>query len=376
MAARPRTFNVTTPNLYCKLDKRTNKVYWQYKDPVSGRFTGFGTDADAARTAAIELNRIYAEREANQAFELLKIRAQKQGMGKAVLLPDWVKTYVDITERRHEKGEISKATVDVRKTHAIRLASRFPRTPLDAVSARDLSAIITEYTDRDKNRMAQAVRSVWSDMFKEAQYAGAVDPGFNPAEATRKPKAKVTRQRLTLEDWNKVFNAATASHLRNAMLLAMVTGQRVGDIAKMKFTDVKNGMLYVEQGKGGARVAIPLNIRSEALGMTLGDVIAGCRDRAVSRYLVHHSRRIGAANVGDALPAKALTNLFSAVRDRVVIELDEGKTPPTFHEQRSLSGRLYEKQGINVQALWGHKSKKMSELYLDERNTEWIVVAV
>lgn len=213
-------------------------------------------------------------------------------------------------------------------------------------------------------------------MFKEAQYAGAVDPGFNPAEATRKPKAKVTRQRLTLEDWNKVFNAATASHLRNAMLLAMVTGQRVGDIAKMKFTDVKNGMLYVEQGKGGSRVAIPLNIRSEALGMTLGDVIAGCRDRAVSRYLVHHARRIGAANVGDALPAKALSNSFSAARDRVVIELDEGKTPPTFHEQRSLSGRLYEKQGINVQALWGHKSKKMSELYLDERNTEWIVVAV
>ncbi|HEE3824328.1 TPA: phage integrase Arm DNA-binding domain-containing protein, partial [Klebsiella pneumoniae] len=29
MAARPRTHKITIPNLYCKLDKRTGKVYWQ-----------------------------------------------------------------------------------------------------------------------------------------------------------------------------------------------------------------------------------------------------------------------------------------------------------------------------------------------------------
>lgn len=49
----------------------------------------------------------------------------------------------------------------------------------------------------------------------------------------------------------------------------------------------------------------------------------------------------------------------------------EGKTPTSFHEQRSLSERLYEKQGIDTQQLLGHKSAAMTELYHDEREDEW-----
>ncbi|EPV3168349.1 phage integrase Arm DNA-binding domain-containing protein, partial [Escherichia coli] len=29
MAASPRSHKISIPNLYCKLDKRTGKVYWQ-----------------------------------------------------------------------------------------------------------------------------------------------------------------------------------------------------------------------------------------------------------------------------------------------------------------------------------------------------------
>jgi len=47
---------------------------------------------------------------------------------------------------------------------------------------------------------------------------------------------------------------------------------------------------------------------------------------------------------------------------------------PTFHEIRSLSGRLYADQGINAQALLGHKDTKTTSLYLDSRGTEWISV--
>jgi hypothetical protein len=49
MAARPRKHNVKIPNLYCKLDKRTSKIYWQYRHPVTGTFVGFGTDEEAAK---------------------------------------------------------------------------------------------------------------------------------------------------------------------------------------------------------------------------------------------------------------------------------------------------------------------------------------
>jgi integrase len=49
----------------------------------------------------------------------------------------------------------------------------------------------------------------------------------------------------------------------------------------------------------------------------------------------------------------------------------EGKTPPTFHEIRSLASRLYNKQGIDDQALLGHKSGSMTAAYRDVRGTEW-----
>lgn len=66
MAARPRTHKITIPNLYCKLDKRTGKVYWQYKHPISGRFHSLGTDEAEAKQVASEANTIIAEQRTRQ----------------------------------------------------------------------------------------------------------------------------------------------------------------------------------------------------------------------------------------------------------------------------------------------------------------------
>lgn len=47
--------------------------------------------------------------------------------------------------------------------------------------------------------------------------------------------------------------------------------------------------------------------------------------------------------------------------------------PPTFHELRSLSARLYEKQISDkfAQHLLGHKSDTMASQYRDDRGREW-----
>ena len=49
--------------------------------------------------------------------------------------------------------------------------------------------------------------------------------------------------------------------------------------------------------------------------------------------------------------------------------------PPSFHEMRSLAARLHSAEGRDAQALLGHKSSKMTDLYRDSRGTEWIEVA-
>ena len=78
------------------------------------------------------------------------------------------------------------------------------------------------------------------DVFKEAQHAGEVPPGYNPALATKQPRNRITRQRLSLEEWQIIYGIACKDHkyLGSAMLLAIVTGQRLGDISEMKFNDV------------------------------------------------------------------------------------------------------------------------------------------
>ena len=50
----------------------------------------------------------------------------------------------------------------------------------------------------------------------------------------------------------------------NAMLLALVTGQRLGDISNIKFSDIWDDLLHVEQEKTGSRLAIPLDLKCDA----------------------------------------------------------------------------------------------------------------
>ena len=53
------------------------------------------------------------------------------------------------------------------------------------------------------------------------------------------------------------------------------------------------------------------------------------------------------------------------------------KEPPSFHELRSLSARLYtEEKGTEfAQRLLGHKSAVMTAKYQDNRGSEWVKVA-
>ncbi|HHN5451497.1 TPA: integrase, partial [Escherichia coli] len=48
----------------------------------------------------------------------------------------------------------------------------------------------------------------------------------------------------------------------------------------------------------------------------------------------------------------------------------------TFHEQRSLSERLYKEQGLNTQKLLGHKTQQQTDRYHDDRGKGWSKVAL
>ncbi|HCQ8222773.1 TPA: phage integrase Arm DNA-binding domain-containing protein [Klebsiella variicola] len=375
MAARPRTHKITIPNLYCKLDKRTGKVYWQYKHPISGRFHSLGTDEAEAKQVASEANTIIAEQRTRQILGINERLARMKGSRTDITVSSWLDKYELVQEERLKHGELRPNSFR-QKAKPIRLfREHCGMQYLKDITALDISEITDAVKAEGHNRMAQIVRMVLIDVFKEAQHAGHVPPGYNPAQATKQPRNKISRQRLTLQEWKAIYSSAEQQqpYLQCGMLLAIVTGQRLGDICNMKFSDVWDDMLHIEQEKTGTRLAIPLSLRNEALNITLSDVISKCRDAVVSKYLVHFRHSTSQASRGDQVSTKTLTSTFKKARDKSGLSWERG-TAPTFHEQRSLSERLYREQGIDTQKLLGHKTMKMTDRYNDDRGKEWIVV--
>lgn len=375
MAARPRKNNISIPNLYPLFSRKVNKVYWRYKHPITGKFHSLGTDEAEATAIAIEANKRLAEQNTRQILALSdKIATSK---GKAITAITWLDRYWKIQEERLAKGDIKKNTYKQKAKPVALLKERVGMKLISAVDVRDIAQILDEYISEGQPRMAQVIRSVLIDVFKEAQHAGEVPPGHNPALATKQPRRRITRQRLNLDEWQKIFDIADANHkyMGNAMLLALITGQRLGDISRMKFTDVWDDHLHIEQEKTGSKIAIPLALRCDAINWSLREVIARCRDYAVSPYLVHFLHSTSQAERGAQVKARTLTMNFSKARDKAKIDWGDG-TPATFHEQRSLAERLYEAQGIDTQKLLGHKSPSQTARYHDDRGKGWTTIAV
>ncbi|MDZ8900892.1 phage integrase Arm DNA-binding domain-containing protein [Escherichia coli] len=372
MAARPRSHKISIPNLYCKLDKRTGKVYWQYKHPLSGRFHSLGTDENEAKQVATEANTIIAEQRTRQILSVNERLERMKGRRSDITVTEWLDKYISIQEDRLQHNELRPNSYR-QKGKPIRLfREHCGMQHLKDITALDIAEIIDAVKAEGHNRMAQVVRMVLIDVFKEAQHAGHVPPGFNPAQATKQPRNRVNRQRLSLPEWQAIFESVSRRqpYLKCGMLLALVTGQRLGDICNLKFSDIWDDMLHITQEKTGSKLAIPLNLKCDALNITLREVISQCRDAVVSKYLVHYRHTTSQANRGDQVSANTLTTAFKKAREKCGIKWEQG-TAPTFHEQRSLSERLYREQGLDTQKLLGHKSRKMTDRYNEPPRESW-----
>ncbi|HGJ5907510.1 MAG TPA: phage integrase Arm DNA-binding domain-containing protein [Arsenophonus nasoniae] len=375
MAARPRKNNVSIPNLYPLYSRKANKVYWRYRHPITGKYHALGDNEEEAKAIALEANNRLADQRSRQVLAISDRVSRIKG--KSITVSTWLEKYWDIQEERLEEGDIKLNTYKQKRkpVELMRKALSIKQLPL--VDARDIAEILDEYKLNGQNRMAQVIRSVLIDVFKEAQHAGEVPPGYNPALATNQPRRKITRQRLTLDEWKKIFEIADDDHryMGNAMLLAIVTGQRLSDISAMKFNHIWDDYLHITQEKTGAKIAIPLSLRCNALDISLRDVITRCRDAVVSPYLVHYFHTTSQAKRGEKVKANTLTTNFKKARNKTNINWGEG-TPATFHEQRSLSERLYREQGINTKELLGHKSQQQTDKYHDDRGKGWIKIVV
>ncbi|KQQ60095.1 integrase [Pseudomonas sp. Leaf127] len=368
MVPRPRKAGSKDlpPNLYRKTDKRNGKTYYTYRDPLTGRMFGLGQDKEAAIREAIEAN--FAE----VLKPSLSSRVAAPEKAAERTFSEWLVEYKVIYA---DKG-LSHHTMHSFKSRIKRLEDAFGPKEMRSIRTMDVAGFLNAITKEGKAQMSKALRSLLGDVFTEAIAVGWCET--NPVDATKAARAKVKRERLSLEQWKAIYEAAERPWLKRAMELALLTGQRRDDIRSMLFKDERDGFLHVIQSKTGARIRISTALRLDALDLDLATVIKRCRDRVLSQHMVHHPKTFATVKAGDPIKLDTLSSAFSEARDKAATMpgINFGESPPTFHEMRSLAARLHAAEGRDAQKLLGHRSAAMTELYKDGRGTGWIDVAL
>lgn len=258
-----------------------------------------------------------------------------------------------------------------------KIREAFGTLPCHALTVKHCADLIEGEIEAGRKRTSQALRSRLVAVCRRGMQLGWLE--INPAEPTQTVEVKTKRARLTLEQFYAILEKAPQVNewLAGAMMLALVCGQDRSTLSGLRRSSIGPQYLTVNRGKTGVWIEIPLDIRLEAVGMSLQDALNGCRSSVRSLrydYVIHHAREHGNAPLGSKVHPDRMSHAFAEARDLAGIQ---GDNPPTWHEIRSLCKRLYEKQGnVDTKALLGHRDQRTADLYANPRGIEPIRVAV
>lgn len=372
--ARPRSIRKRNfpENLYERRDG-----YFIYRDPQSGAQHGLGRDKIRAFREA---------RAANNHFATVRneLGLVDRLIGAADTVGSWLDRYdAEIIDKRKYKENTRRQ----KKQHLAVVRELIGDKIIKRVDTRVISNVIDQtWVKSGKIFMAQAMRRFLFDVFERAEAKGVIPAGTNPARLVEVESAEVKRARLTWDEFKVIYAKAQEmvaaralpSWAVNAIELGITSAQRGGDLALLQFKkDVRDGNLWVQQikGRNPSRVCIPLDLRLNVLGLSVGEVVRRCRENVVlSSYLIHHVSHGGTFKPGDPVYHGTVAKAFAKARDASGLKWP-GKNPPSFHELRSLAERLYhEQRGVDTRVLLGHKHARTTALYHDARGAEWMVV--
>ena len=333
MAARPRS--TRKKNWPAHVYERGG--YYSYLNPLDGTEYGLGRDqARAFREARAANNYVATQRGECGLIDRLT--------GNTDTVSAWLDRYeTEIIDKRKYKN-------NTRRQKKKRIAA--VRTLIgDLIIKRVDTKVISDLIDNNwvktgKIFMAQTMRRFLFDVFERAEAKGVIPAGTNPARLVEVESAEVKRARLTWDEFRVIFAKAQEmvaarelpSWAVNAIELGITSAQRGGDLALLQFKkDVRDGNLWVQQIKGQnpSRVCIPLDLRLNVLGLSVGEVVRRCRENVVlSPYLIHHVSHRGTFKPGDPVHHGTIAKAFATARDASGLKWP-GKNPPSFHELRS-----------------------------------------
>jgi hypothetical protein len=359
-------------NLYQK--KTPRGIYFQYKHPVTGEYTGFGYNKQQAVQAAKQLNQLLI-----QETDLIS-----KVLGGGETFGQYLEYFRDdiIPFKRVNGKPLSDNTLREYKRVIKVLIAELGHHSLDTISQSDIAEYLSS---RSTSEVYNKHRTMLVMVFRQAVSDQKVM--HNLAERVIKRDADETKRApLTLEMYQRIYEHARPA-IRNAMELSLNILQRRGDIQRLRFDskiDNHYRIIISKTKKHGkdAYIEIPADLPvafSAAGAKKLEDLVRNCRDEFVCPFMVHEppQRRKESKEKEHSMQLSPgqISKGFAEAREAAGIKMDN---PPTFHELLALGQALREQQGWelkDIKKLRGHRKESTTKRY-QERQIQWVRIEV
>lgn len=227
--------------------------------------------------------------------------------------------------------------------HVEHLKRRFGDRIAEELKPKDFGPFLNIQGRGRTNRVRQL--AVLSAAFSEA-----VSTWFwldrNVLRDVKRPKSR-PRDRLVTEEEFASVKAIAPLRVRLAMELAVITGQRQGDILNMKWVDIKGMSLHIYQSKTGKRLAIEITPDLERVLDRCWQLPKGVAEGG--EYVL--TRRCGGRYTSEGFRARWQTTINRYCR--------RGGKRFTFHDLRALAATRCPTLEMAMQLL-GHSNPAMT----------------
>lgn len=262
--------------------------------------------------------------------------------------PDPTVRTFEVIALRYEREVIPTKAPRTQRDNLIeldRLRSVFNAVLIENIKPHHVRAYLDKRGQTAKAR-ANREKALLSHLFNRAREWGYTD-ATNPCQGV-KGFTESGRDRYVTDEEFEAVRVQADQTLRDAMDLALLTGQRPADVLKILRTDIREGALFIRQNKTGAKRAIDL------VGQ-LAEVV----ERIRSRPRVRFSAYLVQDDDGKPLSMLALRSRFDKARRAAGVSF----------QFRDIRAKTASDTGdlAHSQHLLGHRNREMTEHYVRER---------
>lgn len=207
-----------------------------------------------------------------------------------------------------------------------------------------------------QTRKAHKIKQMTSRLYSWADENELVPEGFNPATRIKRLKRKGGDQEYVVWSSHEIelFLAQAPEHVCTPVLLALYTGQRANDVARMLWPQWQGDYIRVRQAKTGAMLDIACHQR---LRSHLEELKAKRRALEGTICLTVRGNSFNANNLGSAI-YRAIQNIPAMPKNR------------SLHGLRYAAGSAMEEAGCTIaeiEAVLGHRTLRMALKYASQR---------